>query len=574
MENTHILGIGNTDKPITSIKEDSFGIDMYVDGLGKFIDLCNTPMTIAIQGDWGSGKTSFMNMIRKERNDEKIKTIWFNTWQFSQFNLGDMLPITMMTALIESIEHDYKKKVEINNLLSKAARIGLMVAGGYLGQDFNAMESSLNDNSVVNTLTVLKEKFQESINESLNKTKQEKMVIFIDDLDRLAPQKAVELLEVLKIFLDCDKCVFVLAVDYAVVLQGMSVKYGNTINSEKGKDFFDKIIQVPFKVPINHFDIKKFVDKSLKGMGIDEENHDNYIKLIRKSIGPNPRGINRIMNAFHLLNLIYEDDSKNKKPAVLFGVLCLQMFYENVYNYIVRNESENDEKINRLEFFPDTSVEDETDTSEELKRMIKTLEIEESHERILDFLKEVRGVLNMYEKDKDKASDILDKYFDLTDTTTNIIDGKEVIGTRYTRILDKEIKEISLKEDVEDYNASWRSSIISSYTFDGVEKKCNRAVEFYLGVLNDVYARKPKEFEELSKDPEKHRVKSVFKEKDSFKSPRQIEGTDISVETHSGTAEKWRQLKSIVGKVGLPLDIVKVKARLTYDKEYIQENNR
>lgn len=42
----------------------------------------------------------------------------------------------------------------------------------------------------------------------------DRVVIFVDDLDRLVPSKAVELLEVLKLFLDCKQCVFVLAIDY------------------------------------------------------------------------------------------------------------------------------------------------------------------------------------------------------------------------------------------------------------------------------------------------------------------------------------------------------------------------
>ena len=55
---------GFTDKPTSTIKEDSFQVEQYISGLSEFILSCYTPMTIAIQGDWGSGKTSMMNMIR------------------------------------------------------------------------------------------------------------------------------------------------------------------------------------------------------------------------------------------------------------------------------------------------------------------------------------------------------------------------------------------------------------------------------------------------------------------------------------------------------------------------------
>lgn len=96
--------------------------------------------------------------------------------------------------------------------------------------------------------------------------------LFVDDLDRLIPSKAVELLEVLKLFLDCKQCVFVLAIDYEVVIRGSIEKYGfasymsdkiedkeRNREYEKGKSFFDKIIQVLFKVPVAVYDIKNYL---------------------------------------------------------------------------------------------------------------------------------------------------------------------------------------------------------------------------------------------------------------------------------------------------------------------------
>lgn len=67
------------------------------------------------------------------------------------------------------------------------------------------------------------------------------------------------MLEVLKLFLDCDRCVFVLAVDYEVVTLGIKQKFGNDVSKEKGRSFFDKIIQLPFKVPVANYDIHKYV---------------------------------------------------------------------------------------------------------------------------------------------------------------------------------------------------------------------------------------------------------------------------------------------------------------------------
>ena len=66
--------IGYNDSPISSLDKDLFDMRQYVEGLRNFILECQTPMTISIQGDWGSGKTSMMNMIESELG-EKIVSI-------------------------------------------------------------------------------------------------------------------------------------------------------------------------------------------------------------------------------------------------------------------------------------------------------------------------------------------------------------------------------------------------------------------------------------------------------------------------------------------------------------------
>ena len=43
---------------------DLLGIDKYLEALNRFITSANMPTTIAIQGEWGSGKTSMMNQIK------------------------------------------------------------------------------------------------------------------------------------------------------------------------------------------------------------------------------------------------------------------------------------------------------------------------------------------------------------------------------------------------------------------------------------------------------------------------------------------------------------------------------
>ena len=54
---------GFTDSPAV---QDSFNISKYINGLVNFIKSCNKPMTIAVQGDLGTGKTTIMTLIKNE----------------------------------------------------------------------------------------------------------------------------------------------------------------------------------------------------------------------------------------------------------------------------------------------------------------------------------------------------------------------------------------------------------------------------------------------------------------------------------------------------------------------------
>ena len=365
--------VGQPDEPAVV---DEFEIEDYIGGLAEFIEECNTPLTLSIQGSWGTGKTSIMNLVNnrlKEDNAEKgerIIPIWFNTWQFSQFNMSEQLPISLISSLINKLDvqdtaiNDKTKKVlkglRYCYLIGKAASIAAlelsgaqntaeMAKKGYEGAEAAVSELSQSDPSV--SIENLKNTFTDCITKKLEERNIDKekvrVVIFIDDLDRLNPGKAVELLEVLKLFLDCKNCVFVLAIDYDVVCRGVDIKYGSLADdkaesTEKGKSFFDKIIQVPFKMPIARYNIQKYVANCFKQIGIKFANDDEanvYIDLIKRSIGTNPRSMKRLFNAFQLLLKIVPKGkiAKSQDQQLLFAILCLQHCSESIYSFIIRN---------------------------------------------------------------------------------------------------------------------------------------------------------------------------------------------------------------------------------------------
>ena len=279
---------------------------------------------------------------------------------------------------------------KIGNFVSVFATVSLsMVTRGMVQLDSGNIKSLL-PNGSVSGISELKNNFSEVIS-TVASGEHDKVVIFIDDLDRLDPALAVEILEVLKIFLESPKCVFVLAFDYSVVQRGVKAKYGADFDDEKGRNFFDKIIQVPFQVPVGNYDLKKFFDSCVDDTDIPEElkqRSDKLITLIETSVGKNPRAIKRLFNALLLLQMVDQNNERSTgifkdadRLQMLFAMLCLQQACPPVYDYFSLNRDDIDaEKFGILmsmdvgEINNRLDIDVDTDELEKIKRFLPELQ--------------------------------------------------------------------------------------------------------------------------------------------------------------------------------------------------------
>ncbi|MGM9568760.1 MAG: P-loop NTPase fold protein [Phascolarctobacterium sp.] len=428
-----MMASGVTDVPVTKLANDAFSISTYVKGLSSFIRHCNTPMTISIQGDWGSGKTSMMNML-KEDLETSIIPIWFNTWQFSQFNLNNSLIFAMLDVLMNSLDDGSSSTVK--KAKSICSGIAKCVVGAgisfFTGNQVNGQEAvnSITDKGIEANYALqileLKKSFQDLINEKLKKSVADRVVIFVDDLDRLQPGKTIELLEVLKLFLDCENCVFVLAVDYEIVTLGVKEKYGDSVTEEKGRSFFDKIIQLPFKMPVSNYDIKEYVQKTLTGMGlgVNDALAEHFVRLIGASIGYNPRAMKRLFNTYQLLDTITKDVITELDGGVrereLFGIICMQMSFEELYRYIAAQINYLDAET--LEVFVGENAADRIKEDDEFVMSISKAGYD-VNERIRQIIKFMECFYNVVDLDGNKKLDskelgVLQKIFKFSRITS------------------------------------------------------------------------------------------------------------------------------------------------------------
>lgn len=125
--------------------------------------------------------------------------------------------------------------------------------------------------------------FLEKALKELRKDPDYRIVIFIDDLDRCDPQKALEVLELIKSFFDIEGIVYVIGMDSETINSLIKKKYGEEY-AIKGLDYLQKIVQLPFQIPTwKEVDISKSISKGLKGSALVEE-FEKYKDLAIRAI--------------------------------------------------------------------------------------------------------------------------------------------------------------------------------------------------------------------------------------------------------------------------------------------------
>jgi hypothetical protein len=327
-----------------------------------------------------------------------VVSIWFNTWQYSQFEMASYLSVSLLSNFLEKIGAEEESKNLLQMMAKGAAALAKtgavigaeMVAGGEIAGRLNAKLSAISngeERNVAQILEELKDKITIAVNAKLKKENKKRIVVFVDDLDRLAPEKAVELLEVLKIFMDVPNCVFVLAVDYQVITQGLVKKFGDQIGHSKGKSFFDKIIQLPFAVPTSQYNIKGYIQELLKNVVPNCSNDEIslYQDVVNSSIGCNPRSLKRIFNSFILLNKVADkkgifnnnEIKKQDKQRVLFATLCLQLAFPELYDFMIKKKN-NLDAVFFQSMYDLESLEKENDKEKLEIEFIKTIKNEKS----------------------------------------------------------------------------------------------------------------------------------------------------------------------------------------------------
>ena len=247
------------------------------------------PCTIGIFGDWGSGKSSLMKMIEQSyKKDENVLCVKFNGWLFEGYE--DAKTALLSTIIKQTISErtfvgDAKaiakkllKSIDWLKVAKTATKHGLaFLATGGVGnivfgindlvnldaEKAKKMADSFSDGRYDDEINMLQnvkkgsdkidvelKEFHKNFGELLEETKVDKLIVFIDDLDRCDPNTVIETLEAIKLFLFAPNTVFVIGADERLIKYAVKRRFPE-IPGEKevSRDYLEKLVQLPIRIP-------------------------------------------------------------------------------------------------------------------------------------------------------------------------------------------------------------------------------------------------------------------------------------------------------------------------------------
>lgn len=285
--------------------EDLLGFKVHADLLIDVIeDDSVLPITIGVFGDWGSGKSSILKIMQeqfqKSNGDsigEETLCIYFNGWTFEGY---DDAKAALLNSIINKIENNTRFSDEIKKTVKEKAKklwnsinwmrgaglvlknVALPAVSAYFsgglslapfamqklsewsvdspeklieklsstqGEEF--LKSLQNEAKVESNINPVAE-FRNDFQDLLEATKFKRLVVVVDDLDRCKPERIIENLEAIKLFVNVPKTAFVIGADPRIVRHAIEYKYGNTNHDDNSRiidDYLEKLIQLPYSLP-------------------------------------------------------------------------------------------------------------------------------------------------------------------------------------------------------------------------------------------------------------------------------------------------------------------------------------
>jgi predicted KAP-like P-loop ATPase len=330
----------SADRPCSNPGDDLFGHAPFAESLADSI--CRYPgndgLVLALYGPWGSGKSTVLSYVRhflEQRPEaEQPAIVTFNPWWFSgQENLARAF-LGQLQAVLPAKNAKFKK---LGDLLGDFAEgVGGLIdlsgltggAGGKIGK-------------LVGMVTKRKPKDVPALKSEISKIlrdAQTRILVIIDDIDRLTPEETRQLFTVIKALADFPNVVYLLAFDREVAAQAIEQQSGMP-----GERYLEKIIQVPFELPpVDRVALRAALFKRLDEILGDTSDglfdHSYWTNAFHDGIDPLiqvPRDVIRFTNT---LAVTYPAVRGEVNPVDFIALEAIRVFVPSLYDVIRTNQ--------------------------------------------------------------------------------------------------------------------------------------------------------------------------------------------------------------------------------------------
>lgn len=280
--------------------EDLLGFKVHAELIAEVVnDDLLLPITIGVFGDWGSGKSSILKITTQQLEELNDGTfvLYFNGWLFEGY---DDAKAALLESIVKAFEKNEKFVPKVKNKAKKLLKsvnwmrilglgfknVAVPMATAYVTGGVSAIPnlakqlSSLDPEEIITKLkgenleeflnSIIKEdgpeeksmlvrEFRDGFSELIEESKIKKLVVIIDDLDRCTPERIIENLEAIKLFLNVEKTAFIIGADPRIVRHAIEFRYKtdriessddpNSRNKRIVSDYLEKLIQVPYNLP-------------------------------------------------------------------------------------------------------------------------------------------------------------------------------------------------------------------------------------------------------------------------------------------------------------------------------------
>ena len=333
-----------SEKPIISKNEDLLGRKKVASDLAKEFEYYKNKdsLTIGIVGKWGSGKTSFINMVLESfKGNNNYIVIKFNPWNISSRKqlISDFFLQLSNSIKKEDMNAEIMSTIEKSlGILSKFFKpLGLIPPLSLLGTIGDITEKA---SGFINEYLEAEKEDLETLKSNINQELEnldKKLLIVIDDIDRLCDEEIREIFQLVKSIADFKNTIYILSYDREIVTKAL-----DKTQQDKGEEYLEKIVQVPLVLPyISKSDLDKiFINRLNITINIPDEEYDNsyFSEIYYNGLAENfecLRDIERYMNVFSLgINLAREELNINDYIAITL----IKVFEPDLYEYIKNNK--------------------------------------------------------------------------------------------------------------------------------------------------------------------------------------------------------------------------------------------